>query len=679
MMKKIKNISNEEKKIEGRLKTLAILISKHDKLYYQKDKPEIPDKDFDKLVRENNELENKFPHLILENSPNKFVGSSLSKKFKKIKHKLPMLSLANAFNQNDLKEFIDRIRKFLNLDHKEIIKFISEPKIDGLSINLNYEDGILKSASTRGDGKIGENVTTNVSNIIGISKKLHGKNYPRQIEIRGEIFLNKKDFIKLNNKLSEKNKFSNPRNAAAGSLRQLNSNITKQRPLKFIAHGIGSCSKEYLTLSEFFNDLIKWKISTNKLIKPCDSIDSMMNYFNNIRNIRDTIQYDLDGIAFKVDNFKLQKRLGFVGKNPRWAIALKFSAEKSITTINKIDFQVGRTGAITPVARLADVNIGGVIVSNATLHNFDEIAKKDIREGDKVEIQRAGDVIPQVLNVIKKEKKRKNILKPPSHCPICGEKTIKEKDETVIRCTNSINCDAQIIGSLIHFVSKKCFNIEGLGEKQIQQFYKLGFVKNFEDIFYIDKYKKNILELDGWGRLSFQNLIKSINNSKVIELDKFIYSLGIRYLGETLSNTIAKEFLTVSNFIDSVNKKDRLINIDGLGPKVINSIYNYMKNSRNNKIVIALSKILDISDHKISQTNSIFSNKNIVFTGTLFKLSREEAKHLALQLGAKISSTVTNKTDYVIVGEKPGSKVKKAEELGILMISEDEWITKTNS
>ena len=677
-MKKNNKLINEEK-IKKRLKNLTSLIHKHSKLYYQNDKPEITDKDFDKLVKENNKLERKFPHLVLENSPNRFVGSSPSKKFEKIIHKLPMLSLANAFNKNDIQDFIDRIRKFLNIDNKEKIKFMCEPKIDGLSVNLNYQKGILKSASTRGDGKIGENVLKNIQTIVGIPSKLQGKNYPKQIEIRGEIFLNKKDFIQLNGSLDEKDKFSNPRNAAAGSLRQLDSNITKQRPLEFLAHGIGKSTKKYITMSEFYKDLNKWKIPSNNLIKICNSINLMINYFEDIENIRNKIPYDLDGIVYKVDSLKLQKRLGSIGKNPRWAIALKFSAEKSFTTIKKIDFQVGRTGAITPVARLSEVNIGGVVISNATLHNFDEIKKKDIREGDKVEIQRAGDVIPQVLKVVKKEKNRKKITKLPLYCPVCGSKTIKDKEEAVIRCANTINCDAQILGSLIHFVSKKSLNIEGLGEKQINQFYKLGFIKNFEDIFYINRYKKFIINLEGWGKLSFHNLIKSIERSKSIVLNKFIFSLGIRYVGETLSNLIAKEFLTIETFINSSNDKERLFNIDGLGPKAINSIYDYMQKMKNKQIVFNLSNILNIEKYKKSKSHYLFSNKNVVFTGTLSILSREEAKYLATQLGAKISSSVTSKTNYVIIGKNPGNKAKKAKELGISILSEDDWIKKTSS
>ena len=672
-------ISNKEKKIKERLETLASLISKHSILYHQKDNPEISDKKFDELIKQNNELEQKFPNLILKNSPNNFVGSPVLNKFTKIKHKLPMLSLANAFNQDDIVDFIQRIKKFLNIGNEKNIQFMCEPKIDGLSINLNYEKGILKSATTRGDGKVGENVTNNVSTITDIPKKLHGEKFPEQIEIRGEIFLNKKDFLKLNNKLDEKNKFSNPRNAAAGSIRQLDSNITRQRPLHFIAHGLGYSTNRYLSISDFYADLDKWEIPFVKLAKMKKTVKSLMDYYKNLEINRDSINYDLDGIVFKINDIQLQKRLGFVGKNPRWAIALKFSAEKAITKLNKIDFQVGRTGAITPVARLKEVNIGGVIVSNATLHNFDEIKKKDIREGDQVEIQRAGDVVPQVIRVLKKGKNRKNLIVPPSNCPICESKAVKEKGEAVIRCNNSINCKAQILGSLIHFVSKKSLNIEGLGEKQIQQFYNLGFIKKSEDIFNINLYKENILNLDGWGETSFNNLINSINKSKTIELDKFIISMGIRYVGETLSHIIAKEFLSANAFLNSSNEKNRLYNIDGLGPKAINSILEYFSNSKNFISIKNLINILNILDYKKPAINKLFSNKNIVFSGTLKRLSRDEAKHLAISLGAKISSAVSTNTDYVVIGNKPGSKANKAKELGITILSEEEWISKTSS
>ncbi|PPR45373.1 MAG: DNA ligase [Alphaproteobacteria bacterium MarineAlpha5_Bin7] len=668
----------DENKIKKRLVELSLLIKKHNIFYHQNDKPQITDAEYDALVIENNKLEKEFPHLIIKNSPNLSTGSPLSNKFEKIHHKLPMLSLQNAFDENDITDFLDRIKKFLNLEKNYKFNFICEPKIDGLSINLNYEFGVLVSASTRGDGKIGENVTNNVKHIQGIPIMLKKNNVPQQVEIRGEIFLNKIDFVKLNNEIEDKNKFSNPRNAAAGSLRQLDSKITRMRPLKFLAHGLGKTTREYLTISDFYRDLKNWGIPINNLSNKYSTIDEMMNYYNQINNIRQDIAYDLDGIVFKINELKLQNRLGFVGKNPRWAIALKFKSEKAITTIKKIDLQVGRTGAITPVARLKEINIGGVLVSNATLHNFDEIEKKDIREGDRVEIQRAGDVIPQVLKVIKKDKNRKKLIEPPKHCPICGELTIKEKDETIIRCVNSKTCDAQILGSLIHFVSKKSFNIEGFGEKQIKQFYKLGFLKNYNDIFNIKKFKKDILSLEGWGDLSFQNLITSINRSKKINLEKFIYSLGIRYVGETLSALIAKEFINIKNLVDSINDKEKLQNIDGLGPKAINSLHKYFQDKHNLKTILNLKNSLEIIDFTQPKSDSLFSNKNIVFTGTLSKLSREEAKHLATQLGAKISSAVSSKTDFVIIGEKPGSKAKKAKELGLTILTEQEWIKKTN-
>ena len=407
------------------------------------------------MIKENNFLEKKFPSLILKNSPNKKVGGSVSKKFLKSTHYTPMLSLSNAFNQEDLKEFIERLRKFLNIDYTKKIEFINEPKIDGLSINLVYEKGNLKIASTRGDGYQGENVTKNVLTIKEIPLKLKGSNIPDLIEIRGEIFLTKNDFNTLNYKLNSNEKFSNPRNAAAGSLRQIDSEITKQRPLHFLAHGLGFSSKKYEQLLNFYFDLKQWGIPTSNLIEISNLDNEMMEYYEKINKKRNEIKYDIDGIVFKLNDIVLQSRLGSVGKNPRWAIALKFLAEKTNTVIKKIELQVGRTGAITPVARLKPVNISGVVVSNATLHNFDEIIKKDIRVGDIVEIQRAGDVIPQVVKVIKKSSNRNSQVIIPKYCPVCGSKTIRENTEAVIRCENNIDCKAQILGQLKHFISKK--------------------------------------------------------------------------------------------------------------------------------------------------------------------------------------------------------------------------------
>jgi len=674
-MKKFYNTANKDDKIKKRLYKLSKLIQRHNILYHQKDNPEILDSEFDKLIKENTKLEKNYPHLVQKNSPSNKIGSKVANKFLKNVHKEKMLSLGNAFNKNDLIEFIERIRKFLNLKSEKII-FICEPKIDGLSLNLLYKNGILISASTRGDGSIGENVTNNIAKVNEIPKKLNSNNPPKEIEIRGEIFLEKKDFIELNSKLDDKNKFSNPRNAAAGSLRQLDPNITKQRPLKFIAHGIGYTTKNYKTILDFYDDLDIFNIPYNKLIFYNDKVDTIYEYFKKIENQRASIQYDIDGIVYKINNFGLQKRLGFVGKNPRWAIALKFISEKTQTKILDINFQIGRTGAITPVARLEPVNIGGVIVSNATLHNFDEIKKKDIRINDVVEIQRAGDVIPQVLKVIKKNKYRSKKIIQPQYCPTCNMPTVKDIDEAVLRCNNFNNCESQVISRLVHFVSKKSINIDGFGEKQIKQLYNLEFIKKLEDIFFLEKYENEICKIDGWGKLSYNNLVKSINNSKNIDLDKLIFSLGIRYVGETNSRIIAKEFIKISEVIKHAINEERLILIDGLGPKVINSIIKFFSNDKNLKTINNLNNILKINNFQHPVLDNYFSNKILVFTGTLNTLSRDEAKHLAQEIGAKIASNVSKKTDYLIIGDNPGSKIKKAKEFNVPILEEKEWIKK---
>ena len=674
-MTKKKFLKNEEK-IVSRLKELHKFINRHNILYHKKDKPKITDKEYDDYVKENNLLEKKFPHLILKKNPNSTIGSSLNNKFKKIEHKAKMLSLANAFDQQDLIDFVERIKKFLNINLEKKIVFISEPKIDGLSLNLLYKKGKLISASTRGDGSVGEDVTKNITNIFGIPNNLKTKSYPKEIEIRGEIFLEKNDFIKLNSKLNTNEKFANPRNAAAGSLRQLDPKISKSRPLKFIAHGLGYSDKKYSFIEDFYNDLKAWGINYNPMINKIDSINSMLNYYKLIEKKRSAISYDIDGIVYKVNDYKLQKRLGYVGKNPRWAIALKFSAEKTKTKILDIILQVGRTGAITPVARLQSINIGGVLVTNATLHNFEEIKKKDIRIGDIVEIQRAGDVIPQVNKVIEKAKIRKNLVIPPKNCPSCNEKTIKENNGTILRCTNLYTCEAQKVGQLVHFSNKKSINIDGFGEKQIKQFYKLKLINKIDDIFLLYQQKKIIINLEGWGELSFKNLIDSIDKAKKINFDKFIFSLGIRYVGETISNLLAKEFININFLIKDSKNSKRLSSIDGIGPKAINSILNYFSIKENLKTILNLINFLEIKEFKKPKSNSFFYDKNIVFTGSLKKISREEAKYLAQEKGAKISSSISKRTDFLIIGEKPGSKAKKARELNIPILSEEEWIKK---
>ncbi len=671
-------INNIKKKdIKNRLIELSDLIRKHNYYYHTLDKPQISDAEYDQLIKENNKLEKLYPRLVLKKSPNSYVGGKTKQKFEKIKHISQMYSLGNAFNKDDVIEFIKRTNKFLNSPSTNNYKFLCEPKIDGLSLNLLYKNGKLISAATRGDGLIGENVTKNISNIKNIPFSL-SNDPPNLIEIRGEVFINKDDFKKINLSLQEKDKFANPRNAAAGSLRQLDTSISHNRPLKFIAHGIGDCSKFYDTIQDYYIDLKNWKIPINKHYKFCYSIDEIINHYNKVNDIRSEIEFDIDGLVIKIDNINLQKRLGYVGKNPRWAVALKFSAEKAQTVIEAIDYQVGRTGAITPVARLNPVNIGGVIISNASLHNFDEIIKKNINILDTVEIKRAGDVIPYVTKLIKKNSNSKKRIVPLKNCPICKSKTIKELDEAVLRCSNRYGCYSQKIGQIIHFISKKSLNIEGFGEKQAKQFFDLKIINKYEDIFKLEKYKKNILNLEGWGELSFSNLINSIEVSKKITFEKFIYSLGIRYIGEINSEILAKEFKNINKLISAVDKRALLDNIDGLGPKAISSIIDYFSNINNLETVKKLQSILKISYDNEKTRSNFFTNKKIVFTGTLVSLSRDEAKYKAKINGAKILSSVSKSTDYLIIGEKAGSKANKAKELGVKIMNEKEFISKIN-
>ena len=671
-------IKKKDQKIINRLKELAILIEKHNFHYHSKDKPIISDKEYDQLVKENLDLELNFPKLKFKSSPNNKVGGRIQNKFVKANHLSPMYSLSNGFNEEDLLEFDERIKKFLNVKIEKKLEYISEPKIDGLSLNLTYKNGNLVCAATRGNGTIGENVTNNITNIKNIPQKLKN-NFPELIEIRGEVFITKKDFEIINTKLDENNKFSNPRNAAAGSLRQLDYAISRSRPLKFLAHGIGVSSNEFLLFENFYKNLERWGIKRNKLNLKTSNLKSIYEFYQNVDNLRSRLDYDIDGLVIKLNDISNQKRLGTVGKNPRWSIALKFSAERAKTIIKDIDFQVGRTGSITPVARLESINLGGVIISNATLHNFDEIRKKNIQIGDVVEIQRAGDVIPQVLKVIKKTKQINHIINPPKTCPVCGSKTFKEKDEAVLRCVNTYGCYAQKISQIIHFIGKKALNIDGFGEKHVKQFFDLKLINNIADIFNLKNHKNKIENLDGWGKLSVDNLINSIEKSKNINLDKFIFSLGIRFIGEINSEILAKEFKNINNFISTSNNTQLLSNIDGLGPKAIYSIKNFFSFDQNLVLLKKLSKILKINENKIENIDNFFYGKNIVFTGTLNSISRDEAKYMAKNFGAKILSTVSNNTDYVILGEKAGSKAKKAEELNINIISEKEFLKKINT
>ena len=669
-----------KKNIKLKIKELVDEIKLNNDLYYNQDQPSITDSDYDKLIIKLKEILKENPSIQLKDNPLDQIGGDVSDDFSKFDHPSPMLSLDNAMTSDDLNNFEKRLKNFLGLSGEQI-KYCCEPKIDGLSVNLIYKQGKLEIAATRGNGKIGEIITSNVKTIKEIPLLIKSKNVPDFIEIRGEIFITKKDFDTLNG--SSKEKFANPRNAAAGSLRQIDSNITAQRPLKFIAHGFGEISNQMnLTYYDQMKQFKKWKIPISPFTKRANSLEDLINIYRDIVNKRADIAYDIDGLVYKVDDLSLQNRLGFVGKAPRWAIAHKFESERAQTTIHKIDIQIGRTGSVTPVARLSPINIGGVVVSNATLHNFDEIEKKDIREGDAVIVERAGDVIPHVIEVINfKNSKRGYKYKKPKKCPICGSNIIIDPDEVVIRCSGIYVCEAQIIGRLKHFVSRSALDIEGLGEKQINLFYSNGFVKKYSDIYYLENMKSKLCNLEGWGELSFNNLIKAINDKKKFSLSKLIYSLGIRFVGEKNSIAISEAFTSVndfSNILDnlkskSARKKYSMIEIDGLGPKAINSFFEYLDYDENRIEVLRLLKICEISLDKIPLKESIITGKKLLFTGSLESMSRAEAKTKAERLGAKVVSSISASTDILISGEKSGSKLKKAIELGVKIMNEDEW------
>ena len=590
-----------------------------------------------------------------------------------------MLSLDNAMDEDDLENFEKKVNNFLS-NKPSNLEYSVEPKIDGLSLNLIYEKGYLVEGVTRGNGEVGEVVTENINTIREIPKKLNTKNPPNKIEIRGEVFITREDFNLLN-KNSNTN-FANPRNAAAGSLRQLDKNITASRPLKFIAHGFGitdnNANKTYFdTMQEFKN----WGIPISPKLKVLKSIKKLVLIHQDIFKNRSEIPYDIDGLVYKVNNLELQNRLGFVGKSPRWAIAHKFAAETAITEIKKIDIQVGRTGALTPVARLKSINVGGVLVSNATLHNFDEIEKKDIREGDKVLIERAGDVIPYVIEVIiNRNKKRKSRFKVPTNCPKCDSIIIKEKGEVVLRCSGDLKCNAQKVERLKHFVSKTALDIDGLGEKQIDSFYQIKLIKTFSDIVKIRNQKNKIINLEGWGDLSYSNLVKSIDTKKNIYLSKLIYALGIRHIGEKNAKLIAGNFNSIEDFEELILEsnreilKSKLNNLDGLGPKAVDSFANYLALKSNHSEIIELLKVCNVSLETIKIKQTKISNKTILFTGSLQTMSRAEAKATAERMGAKVVSSISKSTDMLIYGDKPGSKLNKAADLGIKTLTENDWV-----
>ena len=645
----------------------------HNKLYYDENRPKIKDYEYDKLKNEIINLEKNYKFLSNKYSPSKSVGYKASKSFEKYKHEVPMLSLSNAFYEEDLINFEKKIFNYLNKNIN--LEYSVEPKIDGVSASLTYINKKLIYGVSRGDGKIGEIITENLKTVKDIPLEIKSSDFPDKVEIRGEVFIKKKDFSKI------QDQFANPRNAASGFLRQKNSNITKRIPLNFVAYTFGYMkNNKFKTQSDFLTGLKKWGFNTNKENRVLGNIKDLIIFHKTFEDKRYNLDYDVDGLVYKINNLDLQNRLGFTSNAPRWAIAHKFSADNANTKILNIDIQVGRTGALTPVAKVEPVNIGGVVVSNATLHNEDEIKRKDIRIGDIVKIERAGDVIPHVIEVDKtKRAKNTKKFKFPIYCPSCGHKTIKEfnkitkKYDAVRRCANDgFGCEKISIEKIKHFISKEALNIEGLGKKVVENFWELNFIKKPQDIFLLN-YNK-IEALEGWGKQSVNNLKNSIENSKNVSLQKFIYSLGIRHIGIENAKLISENIKNTTNFINLIKSKqfDKFLNIDGIGETQIKSLTNYFSNKSNVNIAIELNSILKI-ESQISNKNGVLKDKYFMFTGKLNNMSRAEAKSLIEKNSGSTLSSVNKNLDYLVVGEKPTKrKIEQAKNLGINIISLDE-------
>tara|TARA_B100000424_G_scaffold255929_1_gene235372 strand:+ start:708 stop:2726 length:2019 start_codon:yes stop_codon:yes gene_type:complete len=652
-------------------------INKHNELYFEKSNPSLTDSEYDELKRELIQIEKKYPGLKISNSPSDKVGFKPSKNFIKSKHRHKMLSLSNVFSEEDLKNFEKKITNFLNLSKNINIEYSVEPKIDGISASLTYSKGKLLAGVSRGDGSEGELITENLKTIKDIPKNIEDKTFPSDIDIRGEVFITNKDFEKI------KDNFANPRNAASGSLRQKDPNQTKKIPLKFIAYSFGHVNNiNFKRQSEFISLLKKWGFKVNNLNKTASGLKNLVKIHKEIENKRYNLNYDVDGLVYKVNDIELQKRLGFVANAPRWATAHKFSAKSSFSKILNIEIQIGRTGALTPVAKIKPVNIGGVIVSNATLHNEDEINRKDIRIGDYVKVERAGDVIPHVLEVDKSQRlpsSKKFIF--PKKCPSCGSNVVKEfnlntkKFDAVRRCSSiGYECEQMSKEKIKHFISKDALNIDGLGKKVVEKFWDLKLIRFPQDIFNLNF--KIIENLEGWGKLSVSNLNYSIENSRSTTLDKFIYSLGIRHIGQENAKLIAETVKTIDDLkkIDSNYNFKTFLNIDGIGDTQVKSLQNFFDNKINIKIINSLSKCLKIK--KIIRTNTgKLNNKSFLITGKLKDISRAEIKSIIEQNSGKTLSSVTNKLNYLIIGEKPTTnKVQKAKELKINIISQDQFM-----
>jgi DNA ligase (NAD+) len=682
-----------ESQAETELKRLATEIAGHDKRYYQDDAPSVPDAEYDALRRRYDAIEARFPDLRTADSLSLKVGAAPSGRFAKVRHAVPMLSLDNAFSEEDVVDFVDRIRRFLRLPEDETIAFTAEPKIDGLSMSLRYEDGALVKAATRGDGSVGEDVTANVRTLKDVPHRLKGKSIPAVAELRGEIYMTKQAFVALNKRQADAGDtvFANPRNSAAGSLRQKDPTITASRPLHFFAYSWGELSTVPAdTQSGMLDWMKRASFHVNPLTKVCHSVEELLAFHRDIEQKRATLDYDIDGIVYKVDRLDWQRRLGFVSRNPRWAIAHKFAAEKASTIVKAIDIQVGRTGALTPIARLEPVTVGGVVVSNATLHNEDEIERLGVRVGDTVTIQRAGDVIPQVLAVLlEKRPKDSKPYKFPTRCPcplhtaVVREAIAGGEEGARSHCTGEFACPYQKIEHLKLFVSRRAFDIDGLGEKQLEFFFEQGWVKEPADIFTLQarNAKLKLEEQEGYGEVSVRNLFGSIESRREIALERFIFALGMRHVGETTARALARGYGSWQAFHDAclaVAKSDEetraeMDNLDQIGDTVIDSVAAYFGEAHNRGIVDRLTKQVTIVDAEKPAADSVVAGKTVVFTGSLEKMTRDEAKAMAERLGAKTAGSVSKKTDYVVAGPGAGSKLAKAKEAGVTVLTEDEW------
>ena len=672
----------DKNKIQLNYSNKIKLFKKLNKFYYEKSQPMVDDSQYDQLKKDILELENKYEYLNSDFSPSKMIGYKPSKNFKKILHRVPMLSLSNAFTKDDLINFEKKILNFLSKKNNFKLNYSAEPKIDGISASLTYKDGKLEKGLSRGDGKEGEDITENLKTINDIPKKILSKDFPEYIDIRGEVFIKNSKFNKL------KDKFANPRNAASGSLRQKNPKDTEKIPLNFIAYTFGfekglSVKNQF----DFLKKLDDWGFKTNPLNKLISGIDNLFLNYHDIEKQRSNLDFDIDGIVYKINEFELQKRLGNVANAPRWAIAHKFSSNKAVSEILDIDIQIGRTGALTPVAKIKPINIGGVMVSNATLHNEDEINRKDIRLGDTVIVERAGDVIPHILSVnLKKRKKNSSKFKFPEKCPSCGSKTIKEfnsitkKNDAVRRCSSEgFYCEKISIEKLKHFVSKEAFNIDGFGKKIVENFWKLKLIKYPQDIFNLD-YNK-IKKLDGWGNLSVENLKYSINEKKNISLEKFIYALGIRHIGLENAKLISKYFETFMKFknLSKTKKFDDLLNIDGIGETQINSIKSFFLNEINLKVLNELEKVLIINNSVLENKNGLLKNKTFLVTGKLDGISRAEVKSLIEENSGTTVSSVSKKLNFLIIGDNPTKrKIETAKGLKINIIDQKQFLNMLN-